>query len=145
MQTKINLAKLTDYFIYWKDANQCLDKKWVVPSKARLSELLEPLPRSNGLDAGVVFDWNRSKPNKFIFSFNYYYRDKRGDRSGWTRHQLIITAGYFNKFYMRITGRNKNKMKESLLTLFNEIFEVDHDYQRKEKESQISQVSTHNA
>lgn len=87
----------------------------------KITEMLQLLPSGSGLDAGVQFNWNESKPNRLVFSFGYHHMSE-GSYTGWTKHKLIITPSFVNAFDMRITGRDKNNVKDYLYQVFEAAF-----------------------
>lgn len=75
------------------------------------------LPSGSGIDAGVKFDIESSKPEKLIFIFSYHHMQE-GYYTKWTEHKLIITPSLANDFNMRITGENYNDVKDYLYETF---------------------------
>lgn len=130
MHTKINLAKFTASFIAFNNCKKDNKKEWEEKWELDIDQMLELLPRGSGIDAGVKFDWEKSKADKLIFTLGYHHMDQQGGYDGWTEHKLIITPSFSSGFHIKITGRNRNGIKEYLLDIFNEVFKVDHNYLR---------------
>lgn len=81
----------------------------------------ELLPSGSGIDSGVKFNWGKSKPEKLIFDFAYHHMND-GQYDGWTEHSVIITPSLPNKFNLKITGRDRDDIKEYLYDVFNDVF-----------------------
>lgn len=93
-----------------------------VEAELNMKKLLELLPSGSGLDQGVKFAWSESKPNRLVFIFAFHHMNTVGYYSGWSHHKLIITPCFMTGYKMTITGRDKNKIKDDLYDLFEEVF-----------------------
>jgi hypothetical protein len=90
---------------------------------ARHTDTLEKLcdqfmPSGSGVDCGTKIDLERSKPDRLIFTFSYHHMDQSGGYAGWTDHQLIVTPSLAFGYDTRITGRDRNQVKEYFYDLF---------------------------
>lgn len=79
------------------------------------------MPSGSGIDSGMTIDMESSHANRLVFSFSFHHMDEMGGYDGWTEHQLIVTPSLFSGFDMRITGRNRNDIKEYLYQLFDDV------------------------
>ncbi|UCV26740.1 hypothetical protein [Ferribacterium limneticum] len=70
------------------------------------------MPSGSGFDAGTVLDLHTSKPNKLIFSTGFHHMDEHGGYDGWTHHQVVVTPNLQWDFDLRITGPNRNEIKD---------------------------------
>lgn len=86
-----------------------------------MSECVD-LPHGSGLDNGVSIDLNRSKSDKIVFNTEFHHMNENGYYDGWTSHSLIVTPK-FGGYDLRITGKNRNGIKEYLYDLFYNVFE----------------------
>jgi len=75
-------------------------------------------PSGSGWDCGTSFDKDRSSPNKLVFFGSYHHMNEMGSYDGWTEHQIIVTPYLFDGISLRITGRNRNYVKEHLHETF---------------------------
>jgi hypothetical protein len=89
----------------------------------KINELCYLLPHGSGIDNGVKLMIEESKPERIIFYFEFHHMDENGFYSGWTEHNLTITPSFLNDFHMKISGKNKNMIKDYLYDLFYEVFE----------------------
>ena len=55
--------------------------------------------------------------NKIVISFGFHHMDENGMYDGWTNHDLIIRPD-FDGFKIKITGRDRNCVKDYLYELF---------------------------
>lgn len=77
------------------------------------------LPSGSGLDAGVHFNMEESRPDQLILSADFHHMDKHGSYCGWTDHRVIVRPSLAFGFDLRITGRNRNGIKDYLSDIFN--------------------------
>lgn len=75
------------------------------------------MPSGAGWDSGTTFEEDESNPHKLVFSGSYHHMNDLGTYDGWTDHKIIVTPR-FNGIDIRITGRNRNGIKEYLHQLF---------------------------
>ena len=120
----INICELSNCFNAWKSCNE----EWKGKHEERINNLLQLLPSGSGIDAGVNFDWAGSKKDKLIFTFGYHHLNEVGYYDGWTQHKLILTPS-FSGYDMKITGADKNMVKDYLYDTFAYIFSFIPNYQ----------------
>lgn len=76
------------------------------------------LPSGSGLDCGVKIDRQRSKADRLVFTFSFHHMNEVGMYDGWSEHELIITPSLQFGFEQRITGKDRNDIKEYLYDVF---------------------------
>jgi hypothetical protein len=94
--------------------------EWFNNHTERISEMVsENLPSGSGFDLGTTLDLNLSTADHLVFytSFHHMYV---GMYDGWTEHMVTVTPSLANGFNLRITGRNRNDIKEYIGQLFTE-------------------------
>lgn len=84
----------------------------------------EYMPSGSGIDNGVTFDNVRSTPERLVFNTAYHHMNEGGMYDGWTDHSVIVTPSLASGYNMRITGRDRNDIKEYL----HDVFSVALDY-----------------
>jgi hypothetical protein len=78
------------------------------------------MPSGSGIDSGVELDFEKSTGEKLVFNTSYHHMNEVGMYDGWTEHQVIVTASLVHGITLRITGRNRNDIKDYLHDVFHE-------------------------
>lgn len=123
MQT-INLKTLASKFNAWQFCKKKQNHGWEQKHEEAIEEMLKALPQGSGIDSGVKFLWDKSTPEKLIFNFGFHHMDENGYYNGWTDHTLTITPSLQFGYEIKISGRNRNQIKEYLHELFSSIFTI---------------------
>lgn len=76
------------------------------------------MPSGSGIDNGVKIDLDKCNDNRLTFTFGYHHMNESGMYCGWTDHSLIVTPS-FDGIRLKITGRDRNFVKEYLYDLFH--------------------------
>lgn len=76
------------------------------------------LPSGSGFDSGTKFNWQESNENKLVFNTAFHHMNEGGYYSGWTEHKVIVTPNLMFGFNIKITGRNRNDIKEYIHSCF---------------------------
>jgi len=104
--------------------NNCIksgNKEWEDRHANNLEDLVKKyLPRGSGFDNGTKFNWDESKDNKLVFDTAFHHMDENGYYDGWTEHKIIITPDLMNDFNIKITGKNRNNIKEYINSCFSD-------------------------
>lgn len=77
------------------------------------------LPHGSGIDGNNTIELSECSSKKIVIYTEYHHMDEFGGYDGWTEHKITITPA-FNGFDMKISGRDKNMIKEYLLDIFSE-------------------------
>jgi len=103
--------------------NNCVksnNTEWQEKHEERLSYICKDyMPSGSGIDSGITFNMELSKPDKLVFDFSYHHMGE-GYYKKWTQHRLYVTPSLVNDFDLKITGENYNDVKEYLYQLFND-------------------------
>jgi hypothetical protein len=92
--------------------------EWRERRAERLRKLLDELPSGSGWDLGTKLGEN-SRPDRIVL-FGEFHHMVEGGYDGWTDHEIHVTASMTSGFDLRITGRNRNDIKDYLHDLFHE-------------------------
>lgn len=118
---KINTAKLASAL---QAMNNCTlsgnhesSEKW----DDYILDECKKLPSGSGIDAGCKMIREECTTKKMVFSFGFHHLNENGYYDGWTAHKLIVTPGWAGPD-LKITGRDRNQIKDYLYQLFNELF-----------------------
>ena len=120
---KINVTQFAAILEAKKNCQKSGNKEWEVKHDDRLCQMFENFPSGGGIDSPSNFLEDESTAQRLVFSFSYHHMNENGYYDGWTDHKLIITP-VFGGFDLRITGRDKNGVKEYLYDLFNDVFHI---------------------
>ena len=77
----------------------------------------EYLPSGSGIDDGCLINIDKTSANKVVITTAFHHMDSNGFYDGWTQHDIIVTPS-FNGIDIRITGLNKNDIKDYLADVF---------------------------
>lgn len=83
------------------------------------------LPAGSGIDSGTTIDLDRSTPNRLVLNTAYHHMDDGGSYAGWTEHTVIVTPDLQSGYNLRITGRDRNDIKEYLHQTFAQALETE--------------------
>ena len=72
------------------------------------------MPSGSGIDRGTEIDFYRSTDQKLVFTFGFHHMDEHGGYDGWTEHKAIVTPDLAFGMKLKITGRDRNFIKEYL-------------------------------
>ena len=96
-------------------------REWIERHKDAANELCENyMPSGSGIDSGCKIDWNRSTAERIVFNTSYHHMNDGGYYDGWTDHNVIVTASLIHGLSIRITGRNRNDIKDYLHQVFDD-------------------------
>ena len=75
-------------------------------------------PRGSGFDAGTTLDIDASNATKLVFITSFHHMDEHGGYDGWTEHKVVVTPAFYD-FDTRVTGRDRNRIKEYIGEVFH--------------------------
>ena len=78
----------------------------------------------SGFGAGCKIQDN-SRPDRIVISCNYHHMDEHGYYDGWSEHTAVVKPCLQFGFYVRVTGRNRNMIKEYISDTFHELLEME--------------------
>lgn len=89
--------------------------------KERLENFNDLLPSGSGFDSGSKLDIDASSPERLVFNTSFHHMDEGGYYDGWTEHSVIITPSLQSGYNLRVTGRNRNDIKEFIREVFSDL------------------------
>ncbi len=95
---------------------------WQSRHEATLETLAKDfMPSGSGIDCGTKLDIDASlrQPDRMVFTFSYHHMNEAGMYDGWTEHKLVVSPSLQFGFSMKITGRDRNDVKEYLHDVFH--------------------------
>jgi len=112
-------ARLYQHIARRLEAIQSCNDEWIDKHEQAIESLvIGYMPHGSGIDNGTFIDIVNSTPNKLIFTFGYHHMNENGYYDGWTEHKLIVTPSFAFGIDIRITGRNRNDIKDYLYQTF---------------------------
>jgi len=89
-------------------------------AQARIEALLRALPSGSGWDQGTSIDLDNSTPDHIAFYGDFHHMDEHGGYDGWTAHRIYAKPSLQFGFVLRITGPDRNGIKDHLYEIFYE-------------------------
>lgn len=86
------------------------------------------MPHGSGFDSGAKLDLDRSHADKLVFTTSFHHMNDGGFYDGWTEHTVTVTPSLSNEFNLRISGRNRNDIKEMMYQEFDYLLRTDVTY-----------------
>lgn len=76
------------------------------------------LPHGSGFDAGCSIDLDASNSQKIVVLTSYHHMNEGGYYDGWSSHTVIVKPCLMFGFDIKITGRDRNDIKEYIASRF---------------------------
>jgi len=96
------------------------NEEWAEKTQLRIEKLCDTLPHGSGIDGTHPrLQTEESSLNRLQISpADYHHMDEYGYYDGWSSHDIIVTPSLAFGFKLRVTGRDKNDIKEFLYQVF---------------------------
>jgi hypothetical protein len=89
--------------------------EWEAKHRQRIREILfDHMPSGSGIDTGTLLDYDASTPEKLIFWCDFHHMNDAGMYDEWTHHKVIVRPSLAHGIDVRVTGRDRNGIKEYL-------------------------------
>lgn len=85
---------------------------------AKIQRLLSMLPSGSGWDEGTKLEGN-STGEKLILYGSFHHMNEQGSYDGWTDHTIFVKPSLIHGFELRITGPDRNDIKDLLHQMFD--------------------------
>jgi hypothetical protein len=118
IQARLNCIQDLDRGNLSKETQE-LRTYWAEEWERRILETVKNGPSGSGIDSGTQIDLDKSTQNKLIFNTAYHHMNEGGYYDGWTEHEVIVTPDLCFEFNLKITGRNRNDIKEYLHEVYS--------------------------
>lgn len=93
------------------------NEEWFDKWTERIMQLQQLLPSGSGIDQGTQVDTDESHAEKIVLRTSFHHMNDGGMYDGWTEHTIIVTPS-FRGINLRISGHNRNDIKEYLYETF---------------------------
>jgi hypothetical protein len=77
------------------------------------------MPSGSGFDSGTKIDLERSHADKLVFTTAFHHMNENGYYDGRTEHTVTVTPSLADEFNIRISGRNRNDIKQVIYDSFD--------------------------
>ena len=118
--------------------NRCEESNpWKAKWQAHIEQLLEAFPSGSGFDRGTQL-CEESTPEKLVFNTAFHHMNEGGFYDGWTEHRVTITPSLEFGYRMRISGRDRNCIKDVIQDYFSQALECEVE-QYPQAEAEVAQ------
>lgn len=94
--------------------------EWEQKHGERIKQILRTdFPHGSGFDHGCHLDFDKSTGERLVIVTSFHHMDENGMYDGWTEHTIIVTPSLQFGFQLRITGRDRNQIKEMMYEMFS--------------------------
>lgn len=96
--------------------------EWFRKHEERLNDIAKnTLPSGSGFDIGTAIDLDESGHERVVLRTEFHHMDDGGYYDGWTDHTILITPSLQFGFELRITGKNRNDIKDYIYQIFEQV------------------------
>ena len=106
---KLNILNGDNLAANWSPEHR---KTVLADCDAKIKALMDEAPHGSGFDGGIHLLEDDSTPNRLVFSCDFHHMNDSGYYDGWSDHTAIVTPDLAFGYSLRITGRNRNDIKE---------------------------------
>ena len=119
--TKDFYSRIAGLYVAYINCVAVSNKEYENIHMDKIEELVNKyLPRGSGFDVGTALHFEESNRNKLVFVTSFHHMDENGYYDGWTDHKIIITPDLVFGYNIKITGKNKNDIKEYINSRFGD-------------------------
>lgn len=109
-----------------------LNLEWEAIWKDRLTVIArERLPSGSGFDAGTKIDHDLCNERQLAFETSFHHMNDAGMYDGWTEHSVMVRP-LFMGFEIKVSGRNRNGIKEYIAEMLHDCLTKEYDWPRGE-------------
>lgn len=105
-----------------RNCNKSGNGEWFTRHHDTIDNILRDyLPSGSGFDAGTQLDVCEhvdSHAERLTFQTSFHHMNENGYYDGWTKHSVIIRPSLSHGFTLRVTGRNRNDIKDYIADAF---------------------------
>jgi hypothetical protein len=96
------------------------NREWHERHGERLRRIVaDYLPSGSGVDSGTTLEVDVSTPERLVFVTAFHHMNGNGFYDGWTQHEVIVTPSLHHEIKLRITGHDRNEIKDYLHEVFH--------------------------
>ena len=95
------------------------NNEWKHKHIEHIEDMCNNGPSGGGIDSGTEFNWDKSSPYKLFFIVDFHHMNDAGYYDGWTNHEVIVTPDLAMEINLRITGKDRNYIKDYLYDVYH--------------------------
>lgn len=119
MTTKTVIEDLASCINARANCEKSGNQEWFEKHTERIEYIQENyLPSGSGLDSGCTVNLDKSTDKRIVIDTSFHHMNEVGMYDGWTDHTVILTPSFIGKMDIRITGRDRNRIKDYLHDTF---------------------------
>lgn len=108
-----------------ENCQKSANTEWYYRHHKELDNIIKDrAPSGSGFDSGTKIS-SDSLPERLILNTSFHHMNDMGYYDGWTEHKIIITASLCFGFNLRVTGRDRNDIKEYIAEMFQLFLDED--------------------
>jgi len=97
-----------------------VNREWFDRHEEKIEKLVKQhCPHGSGFDSGTTIDLDASHADKLVFHTSFHHMSDSGYYDGWTEHTVTVTPSLQFRFNIRISGRNRNDIKDEIHECFD--------------------------
>lgn len=118
--------RLASAFVARENCRASGNEEWLIRHGETIRALVDRfMPSGSGFDCGTKYDLDEWKAERLVFHVDYHHMNDGGYYDGWTEHSVIVTPSLAHGFDMRITGRDRNDIKDYIGEVFSSALSED--------------------
>lgn len=105
------------------------NNEWLDKHTERIEKLVKQhMPHGSGFDSGTTLDLDASHGDKLVFRTSFHHMNENGYYDGWTEHAITVTPSLQFGYRIRVSGRNRNEIKDMIHESFDVALRTDVRY-----------------
>ena len=105
------------------------ESEWFGKGTDQIESLVKQhMPQGSGFDSGTTLDLDASHADKLVFRTAFHHMNENGYYDGWTEHTVTVTPSLQFRYHIRISGRNRNDIKDMIHESFDVALSTDVRY-----------------
>jgi len=102
-----------------KNCQASNNTEWFDKHSETINMLVSHLPSGVGWNEGTKIALDASHANKIVLYGSYHHMDEFGYYDGWTEHTITVKGSLKSDIDLRISGSNRNDIKDHLFESFD--------------------------
>lgn len=92
--------------------------EWFDRHTINIDTIMASAPSGSGIDSGVTLDYDKSTPERLVFTCPFHHMNDGDYYDGWTDHVVTVRPSLTSEIDIRISGRDRNDIKSYLHDVF---------------------------